>query len=102
MAQIEADMKEKIEARNQKVDDVIDEFLEADPVDALSPDGFSEFEEPERTPEKKAVVEEKKEEAPPVKKQEEAPVKVKETPQKVEQSAPKEIEDPTPKESEKP
>jgi len=65
MAQIEADMKEKIEAKNKAVDDHIDDFLEADEKDALSPDDLSEFDEPDKTPEKKAdtpVVEEKKEE----------------------------------------
>lgn len=105
MAQIEADMKEKIEAKTKKIDNAIDDFLEADEKDALSPlspDDFTEFEEPEqkqepeRTPEKKAetpvVVEEKKEETP---------VKVEETPKKVEQNAPKELQKATPKESEK-
>lgn len=65
MAQIESDMKEKVEEKNAKVDDAIDGFLDADEKDALSPaeieakaenpvDDFEEFEEPaEKTPEKK-------------------------------------------------
>merc|ERR1719471_2085190 len=70
MAQVEADIKEKIQKKNMMKDATIDDFLDAPEEDALekkekpqevqSPDSqFEEFEEPERTPEKKAAEPEK-------------------------------------------
>merc|ERR1719317_246890 len=105
MAQVEADIKEKIEKKNMMKDATIDDFLDAPEEDALekkakpeevkSPDSqFEEFEEPERTPEKKAAEPEKaavdtKTEEPvkmveePVKKAEPEPVEKKREPEPV-------------------
>jgi len=103
MAQVEADIKEKIQKKTLMKDATIDDFLDAPeedalekkekPLEAKSPDSqFEEFEEPERTPEKKAAEPEKtavdtKTEEPvkkveePVKKAEPEPVEKKREPE---------------------
>jgi len=99
MAQVEADIKEKIEKKNMMKDATIDDFLDAPeehalekkekPEEVKSPESqFEEFEEPERTPEKKAPEPEKKaadtKTEEPVKKVEEPVKKVEEPVKKAE------------------